>query len=320
VGPRLTPIRPMTPFDEDAVLQQVRTFCKDRDVEFGSRIRVVPHLTAAFDVVTRKGADTRWRTIVCRSCPHDFPDARPVHPGEPTEQAAYDCALRQYDRRNRTQLAGPKRPWWTSQLVTSASRWARISKTIDSARAHGLGWLVPASRDLLIVPRPILRTPEGQTGVLHDDTGSVAVEWADGTGFHFLRGAYFDAASYTKVIESRLTIEEVAAFGNADQRSIALTYLTFESLVRESRARLLDVGAKGTALYRLSLPTRIARDRVRGYGGYDYFIHMRDASHPEREFIEWVDPKVGVLSNAELCQAHAFGITLEQWLSITQDG
>lgn len=310
----------MTSFDEDAVLQQVRKFCRDRDVEFGSRIRVVPHLSAALDVITLKGADTRWRTIVCRSCPHDFPDTSRSQPGEPAERAAYECALRQYDRRNGTRLTGPKRPWWTSQLVTSASRWARISQTIGSARDHGLGWLVPANRDLLIVPRPILRTIEGQAGVLHDDTGGMAVEWADGIGYHFLRGVYFDATFYANVIESRLTIEAVAALGNADQRSIVLAYLSFERLVHQSRVRLLNVGAKGTALYRLLLPPRMARDRVRGYGGYDYFIHMRDTSHPEREFIEWVDPKVGVLSNAELCQAHAFGITLEQWLSITQEG
>lgn len=47
---------------------------------------------------------------------------------------------------------------------------------------------------------------------------------------------------------------------------------------------------------------------------------MRDASHPEREFIEWVDPQIGRQRDAELCQAGAFGITLHEWLSIVQDG
>jgi hypothetical protein len=70
----------------------------------------------------------------------------------------------------------------------------------------------------------------------------------------------------------------------------------------------------------LPLPPRIRSDRVRGYGGYDYIIHMRDASHPDREFIEWVEPAIGSQRNAELCQAHAFGISLEDWLSIRQEG
>ncbi len=86
------------------------------------------------------------------------------------------------------------------------------------------------------------------------------------------------------------------------------------------RTRLLDVGLKGTRLYRLILPARIAADRPRGYGQFDYFIHMRDASHPEREFVEWVDPIIGRMGNAELCQAQAFGIPLDVWLSVGQEG
>ncbi len=156
--------------------------------------------------------------------------------------------------------------------------------------------------------------------MLHDDTGRMAVEWADGFGYYFLQGTPFGASLYADVIAGRLSLEQVSSLANADQRSIALTYMTFEQLVTKTNARIVDIGAKGTALYRLFLPAGLARDRVRGYGDYDYFIHMRDASHPEREFIEWVDPKIGVLGNAELCQARAFGITLEEWLSIEQEG
>jgi hypothetical protein len=46
---------------------------------------------------------------------------------------------------------------------------------------------------------------------------------------------------------------------------------------------------------------------------------MRDASHPERDFIEWVDPQIGRLRDAELCQAQTFGISLDDWLSIEQE-
>ena len=125
-----------------------------------------------------------------------------------------------------------------------------------------------------------------------------------------------DAILYSKIINGQLSLDQVAALDNADQRSIALSYMTFEQLVTRHNAVLLDLGVRGTALYCLRSPGRIARDRVREYGGFDYFIHMRDASHPEREFIQWVDPKVGARGDAELCQARAFGITLAQWLSI----
>ena len=121
-------------------------------------------------------------------------------------------------------------------------------------------------------------------------------------------------------IGTRYLVVPIAALGNADQRAIALQYLTFEQLVYDSDAQLIDRGVRGTKLYRLALPPRMARDRKRGHGGYDYFIHMRDASHPEREFIEWVDPRIGSQRDAELCQAHAFGIGLDDWLSIEQEG
>jgi hypothetical protein len=130
----------------------------------------------------------------------------------------------------------------------------------------------------------------------------------------------FDERLYKRVIAGELIIQEIAGLPGVDQRSIALTYMSFERLVLDSDAELYDVGTRGTRLYRLPLPRRLRIDRVQGYGAYDYFIHMRDASHPEREFIEWVDPKLGRQRNAELCQAHAFGISLADWLSIELEG
>jgi hypothetical protein len=137
---------------------------------------------------------------------------------------------------------------------------------------------------------------------------------------YFLQGIAFDNFWYFRVIRHEILIQEIAHLPNADQRAVALQYMNFEQLVGDSDAELLDRGGKGTRLYRLYLPARVARDRKPGYGKYDYFIHMRDASHPERQFIEWVDPAVGRHRNAELCQAHAFGISLDEWLSIEQEG
>ena len=65
-----------------------------------------------------------------------------------------------------------------------------------------------------------------------------------------------------KTINGTSSVSQIANLGNADQRSIALSYLPFESLVAASGVTLIDVGAKGTALYALLLPDFIARDRV----------------------------------------------------------
>jgi hypothetical protein len=137
---------------------------------------------------------------------------------------------------------------------------------------------------------------------------------------YFLQGVEFGKFWYFRIVRHEILIQEIANLPNVDQRAVALQHMDFDQLVGDSDAELLDRGVKGTRLYRLYLPGRIARDRKHAYGKYDYFIYMRDASHPDREFIEWVDPAIGRLRDAELCQAHAFGITLDEWLSIDQEG
>ncbi|ABM16721.1 hypothetical protein H7I42_14000 [Mycolicibacterium vanbaalenii PYR-1] len=303
-------------FDEHRVAMLVEEFCRYRGVDAGTRIRVVENLDAAYAVVARKGPDHRWKTIATRHSGADFPPAHAIVPAV-AERQAYDHALRMY---HRAQPASIGRSWWLRHVVVSAAHWQRFSKAINTARQHGLGWMIRAHKDVVLVPRPALRYLEGSPGLLDDDSGRMAVEWPDGTGFHFLRGTPIDAELYKQIVDGQLSLRAVTAIADADVRSIALSYMSFQQLTSRTGAQLLDVGVRGTALYRLPLPGRIARDRSPGYGDYDYFIHMHDASHPDREFVEWVDPRIGARRDAELCQAHAFGITLQEWLSIEQEG
>lgn len=269
------------------------------------------------DLPELKRPDERWKTLLARSCPQDVPRSPHRYPSASAERAVFEHAVNTFGRQRLDRLAGASRTWFLRPVVVSAGHWARFSMSIRSAYECGLGWMIPASHDVLIVPRPTLRCTDA--GNLHDDAGRRAVEWPDGTGAYFLDGMRFDERLYFEIIGGELTLDRVADLRNADQRSIALRYTRFDKLVA-GRARLLDIGVKGTRLYRLVLPSRIAADRPRGYGPFDYFIHMRDASHPEREFVEWVDPIVGRMHDAELCQAQAFGIPLDVWLSVEQEG
>jgi hypothetical protein len=306
--------------DTDMVTELVIEFCRRRGVADGSRFRMVANLDAAFDVLVMKGPDERWKTIASRACGDDFPETLPGNVGTLAERTVFDHAVRQYNRDNAAHLTRRAGAWCLKPVVVSAQHWSRLSTTIRTAHGLGLGWILPANKDVLLVPRPALRCAEDRPSVLHEDADRMAVEWADGSGYHFLRGCPFDPMLYSKTIDGTLSVSQIANLGNADQRSIALSYMPFENLVAAPGVTLLDVGAKGTALYALRLPDSIARDRVRGYGDVDYFIHMRDASHPEREFVEWVDPRIAASRNAELCQAHAFGITLSQWIAVEQEG
>lgn len=81
---------------------------------------------------------------------------------------------------------------------------------------------------------PAIRLAEGSSDVLHDDTGRPAVEWPDGTAEYYLQGSQFSPAAYRRVINDELTLAQVAALPDADQRSVALTYLSFGRLVGQT--------------------------------------------------------------------------------------
>jgi hypothetical protein len=299
------------------MLELVEQFCVSRGVSAGTRFTIAPNLADALWTVHRKGPDRRWLTVTARGDVTDVPGSPHRAPTTRVERLIFAVAVQQDSAFD----TGPaRRPWFLGHTITSIAHWARLSRLLRDARAEGLGWLVPAHKHVVLVPLPRMSMAEERTDVLHDDTGRPAVEWADGTGYHFLQGVFFIPELYRRVIGSELSLAELCLLSSVDHRSIALSYMKFEDLVNKAGAQLIDRGQRGTSLFRLWLPDPIARDRPRGYGDCDYFIHMRDASHPEREFIEWVDPDVGIHGDAELCQAHAFGISLQEWLSIEQAG
>jgi hypothetical protein len=69
------------------------------------------------------------------------------------------------------------------------------------------------------------------------------------------------------------------------------------------------MGVKGTKLYRVK--------NFMDTGSTEYCIVMKDAS-TDRVFLEWVEPKVGEIGDADLCQARAFGIGLDEYLNLTE--
>lgn len=304
--------------DEPEVRTLVSRFCRQRKLVQVGATRVVPSLREAFDILALKGPDERWRTLLGRSCPDDLPLSIRFDPAGRAERAAYDHALKLYGRERFQRFHRGQKHWFLSPTAVCTAHWARFSESIRIAREHGLGWMVPASRDLLLIPTPTLH--HTGAGVLHNDNGLPAIRWPDGTEAYFLDGLQFGETFYRSIVNGTLSFSAINTLGNTDHRSIALRYAKFERLTSSGKAELLDVGTRGTRLYRFPLPPQLAADRGPGYGRYDYFIHMRDASHPEREFVEWVSPAIGRQRNAELCQAHAFGIPLDMWLSIELEG
>lgn len=299
-------------FHRERVIELVTDFYRSIGVDEDTRFLVIQNLDEAVNLAVHSKADERLTDIAAslgstsvQELDDDRRGLRDVH------EVVFRHAVERAERALRL---------WLKVPAIAAAQAGAKSAALTEANRQGLGWLIPTRHTAIMVPLPVVRVAEGQPGILHDDTGRMAVVWPDGHGHYYLQGSEFDKRRYFQIINHELLIQDIAALDNADQRAIALQYLTFEQLVLDSDAQLIDRGVRGTALYRLPLPPRIARDRKPGYGEFDYFIHMRDASHPEREFIEWVDPEIGKQRHAELCQAWAFGISLDDWLSIEHEG
>ncbi len=126
--------------DEDAVIALVARFCRLRGLDWAWRIRVVPNLYSAFDAISLKGPEARWRNMVARRCDGDFPASADTYAFARAERTAYDHALRRYEQTNFSSMTRRKR-WWLSHVVVSGSHWARMSQTIREARDRGLGWI-----------------------------------------------------------------------------------------------------------------------------------------------------------------------------------
>jgi hypothetical protein len=255
-------------------------FCVSRDVHLGTKYSIVPQLDRALRIAALIGPDKRW-TRIARWSGND--DA-----GEVPGVIRNDLRDMLYSR---FVAALPDARWLPPISVVSVSRWARFSQSMRAARDLGLGWVVPMHREVLLVPMPTVRYAAPETTVLHDDTGRPAIEWSDGSGIFYLHGTEFDEPVYRRVVGREMTIEQVTGLRNADQRSIALRYLTFEELVGAG-AQPVDRDTDGSQLYRLPLPPRLARDRALGYGMSDYFVRHGGT-------VEWVDARTCLAHNGD---------------------
>ncbi len=132
----------------------------------------------------------------------------------------------------------------------------------------------------------------------HCDSGP-SHEWRDGFKIYHLHGVKFDEEMHKKLTSGDFTLEELATNTNmtADQRAEALFWLPPEKLLKQVNAELIHTGVKGTKLYHV--PKIIdAKDQ--------YCMLMEHPTIKDRFFIEWVDPEVGKLKDADLAQCYAW--------------
>ncbi|OBJ98303.1 hypothetical protein A5746_13015 [Mycolicibacterium conceptionense] len=172
---------------------------------------------------------------------------------------------------------------------------------------NGLGWYsFVDDGGLILLPQPAMTLPQDR---LHNVDGP-AVVWPDGSSSYFLDGIWVDSDLHHRVVHRTVTAENAVALSDPDQELLAISAAPAEEVLTLLNAVHVDTGVKGTRLYRVN--EHFAPGRV------DYCITMTDPS-TGRSYLEWVDPDIADLGDAELCQAHLFGIDLRDWLALKRE-
>ncbi|CAB4132296.1 hypothetical protein UFOVP253_1, partial [uncultured Caudovirales phage] len=134
--------------------------------------------------------------------------------------------------------------------------------------------------------------------------------YADGYSIYMLDGVRFTKDEWTKIVNQEFTLESLAKEGmGADKSAIAMKYAKPDVLLEGVKAVLIDTGRKGTRLYEVK--------NFYDTGKTQYCIRMK---HPslDTEYIEWVKPEVGSQGSADLCQATAFNVPLQEYLNAVE--
>ncbi|MDE2100923.1 MAG: hypothetical protein KGL39_26995 [Patescibacteria group bacterium] len=154
------------------------------------------------------------------------------------------------------------------------------------------------------------RAAFSEQNVLDYENGP-AQEYSDGYAIYMLRGVRFDKEEYEKIVNKTITAKEVMQIEDVDKRTIAISMLSPEEMIKQLKMKLIDTGSEGTRLYECK--------NFMGTRKTEYAIRMTDWSTP-REFIEFIPPEVGKVGSAVHAQASAYGIADEDYLLIKDRG
>ena len=168
-----------------------------------------------------------------------------------------------------------------------------------------------------ICRKPIFLTRD-QQGRLHNET-RMAIEWKDGTGFYYLHGVEFTKEVWQKIVSQEFTMKDLTEITDVDKRAVAIQMLKPETLLKQIDAKLTHTGIKGTKLYEVErFAEKVLGDswNLSNLESTTEYCMLMSCPSTGRQFIEWVEPKVGKLGDADLCQANAWGIKKSDYLAI----
>ena len=171
------------------------------------------------------------------------------------------------------------------------------------AKEYGLGYRVEYEGVLYLVPTPLVLLDKDNE--FHSEL-KPAIKWKGGKEFYFLHGVRFEKDLFDKVVEKKLSGEEIMSMKNMEQRMIALKYADSEVMLRSLKGRMVEKSDRGNELW-----------LVKDFMSFPdaYFLRYSCPS-TGRIYVSGIDPEYAKGKTADECMSWKFGLKLQNYLSM----
>jgi hypothetical protein len=156
-------------------------------------------------------------------------------------------------------------------------KYLKYSQLLLEAMEAGLGYRVEWEDTLYLVPTPLVRIDEQKR--FHSTT-EPAIRWGQGKEVYILHGVKFDKKWWTKIVNDKMSPEEIFAIDNLEHRRIAYEYMDKSKMKKLKNFTVLDEAAdgKGNPMKVVSFKVKGIDDPLKYYqcvcpsSGRGYFI------------------------------------------------
>jgi hypothetical protein len=114
------------------------------------------------------------------------------------------------------------------------SQYLEYCELLMQAKEYGMGYRVEWEDTLYCVPTPLVCVDEQNR--FHSEI-KPAIFWKGGKKFYFLKGISFPKDLWQKIVNHTITPKEAMELKNAEQRAIAMRYIGYEKLLKETNAK-----------------------------------------------------------------------------------
>ena len=109
-------------------------------------------------------------------------------------------------------------------------------------------WNVVFTENFVFICKLPKEVHQDQQGRPHSEIGG-AIKWRDGIENYFIHGVGFEKELWIKIVNDKLTCEEILKLENIEQRYVALMMKGAKNLLTELDAKLIDSSERGNELY-----------------------------------------------------------------------